>query len=78
MWYSSAMHKKKQGRPKGSTGSHFVKVKMSDLANHIGSQGNVVVSKRWLQDMGIHVEEEAKKLLTPVNDEPKIQFKVTH
>jgi hypothetical protein len=72
------MDKKKQGRPKGSTGSHFVKVKMSDLANHIGGQGNVVVSKRWLQDMGIHVEEKPKKVLTPVSDEPKIQFKVTH
>jgi len=70
------MHKKKQGRPKGSTGSHFVKVKMSDLTSYIGSEGTVVVSKRWLQEMGIHVEKEAEKVLTPVDDEPKIHFNV--
>ena len=71
------MHKKKQGRPRGSTGSHFVKVKMSDLSNYIGGQGTVVVSKRWLLDMGIHVEEKPKKVLTPVDDEPKISFNIT-
>lgn len=49
---------------------------MSDLTSYIGGQGTVVVSKRWLNDMGIHVEEKAEKVLTPVDDEPKIHFNV--
>jgi len=67
-----------KGRPKGSKGSHHITIKMSDLREYLGNEANVVVSRRWLTQMGIHVEEEAKKVLTPVNDEPKISFNVTH
>jgi len=67
--------KKGRGRPKGSTS--FVKIKLSDLTSHLGFNGVVVVSKKWLNEIGIYTEDEPKKVLTPVDDEPKIQFNIT-
>ena len=70
----------RRGRPKGSKGTHFVKVKLSQLIAELGTNFTVVVSKKWLADIGIEVkapESGAKLFLTPVNDEPKIQFNVT-
>lgn len=69
-------NKPTRGRPKGSTS--FTKVRLSDLNNHLGKHAPVVVSKKWLEQLGIHMEEKPKKVLTPVSDEPKIQFNVTH
>jgi hypothetical protein len=69
--------KNKRGRPKGSTGSHFVKIKLSDLTGYLGHNAGVVVSKKWLNEMGIYVEDVPKKFLTPMIEEPKIQFNIT-
>jgi len=48
------------------------------LINHVGKEAPVVVSKKWLEQIGFEVEEKAIEVLTPVSDEPKIQFNVTH
>ena len=69
-------NKETRGRPKGSTS--FSKIRLSDLINHLGKDAPVVVSKKWLEQLGIYIEEKPNKVLTPVSDVPKIQFKVTH
>tara|TARA_R110001606_G_scaffold377229_1_gene536190 strand:+ start:521 stop:766 length:246 start_codon:yes stop_codon:yes gene_type:complete len=46
---------KRRGRPKGSTS--FVNIKLSDLADNLGPNANVSVSKKWLETIGIHVSE---------------------
>jgi hypothetical protein len=65
---------KKRGRPKGTTGSHYINIKIGDLVNSIGHQGEVVVSKAWYEGLGIQSEDSGKKVLTPPLDEPRIQF----
>jgi hypothetical protein len=69
-------NKPTRGRPKGATS--FTRIKLSDLINHVGKEAPVVVSKKWLEQIGFEVEEKAIEVLTPVSDEPKIQFNVTH
>ena len=69
-------NKPRRGRPRGSTS--FCRVGLKDLNNLLGEKATIVVSKKWLDELGILVEEKPKKLLTPTSDEPKIQFNVTH
>jgi hypothetical protein len=69
-------NKPTRGRPKGATS--FTRIKLSDLINHVGKEAPVVVSKKWLEQIGFEVEETPIEVLTPVSDEPKIQFNVTH
>jgi len=69
-------NKPTRGRPKGATS--FTRIKLSDLINHVGKEAPVVVSKKWLEQIGFEVEEKTIEVLTPVSDEPKIQFNVTH
>jgi len=69
-------NKPTRGRPKGATS--FTRVRLSDLTNYLGNEAPVVVSKKWLEQIGFEVEEKAIEVLTPVSDEPKIQFNVTH
>jgi len=69
-------NKPTRGRPKGATS--FTRVKLSDLTNYLGKEAHVVVSKKWLEQIGFEVEETPIEVLTPVSDEPKIQFNVTH
>jgi hypothetical protein len=69
-------NKPTRGRPKGATS--FTRVKLSDLTNYLGKEAPVVVSKKWLEQIGFEVEETPIEVLTPVSDEPKIQFNVTH
>jgi hypothetical protein len=69
-------NKPTRGRPKGATS--FTRIKLSDLINHVGKEAPVVVSKKWLEQIGFQVEEKTIEVLTPVSDEPKIQFNVTH
>lgn len=68
-------NKPTRGRPKGSTS--FSNISLEDLNNHLGKNAIVVVSKKWLEQLGIYIEEKPKKVLTPVSDEPKIRFNVT-
>ena len=69
-------NKPTRGRPKGATS--FTRIKLSDLTNYLGEEAPVVVSKKWLEQIGFEVEETPIEVLTPVSDEPKIQFNVTH
>ena len=68
-----------RGRPDGSTS--FVRVSMVDLNDLIGQRGSVVVSKKWLDNIGIAVEEAAKPFIRaeeePMVDQPKIEFTLT-
>ena len=67
----------KRGRPKGSTS--FTRVKLSDLAKQVGSEATIVVSKRWLEEIGLTVDpapvtrEPLREVAEP---EEKIQFSV--
>ena len=69
-------NKPTRGRPKGATS--FTRVRLLDLTNYLGKEAPVVVSKKWLEQIGFEVEKKAIEVLTPVSDEPKIQFNVTH
>jgi hypothetical protein len=68
--------KRKRGRPAGSTS--FIRVRLVDLVGHLGSNGNVVVSKKWLEDIGFSAEPPPIEILYPVKDpvDNKIQFSV--
>tara|TARA_B100000674_G_scaffold423725_1_gene376500 strand:- start:121 stop:381 length:261 start_codon:yes stop_codon:yes gene_type:complete len=78
--------KKQRGRPKGSTS--FVRVSMSDLLGAVGSKSNVVVSKKWLEEIGLTVSPAPVKVIDGSYDtkngtqlaeqtEEKIEFSVT-
>ena len=78
--------KKRRGRPKGSTS--FVRVSMSDLLGAVGSKSNVVVSKKWLEEIGLTVAPAPVKVIDGSYDtkngtqlaeqtEEKIEFSVT-
>ena len=69
-------NKPTRGRPKGATS--FTRVRLCDLTDHLGSKAPVVVSKKWLKQIGFAVEKTPIEILTPVSDEPTIQFNVTH
>ena len=68
---------KKRGRPRGSTS--FTRVLLSDLAKQLGSEATIVVSKRWLDEIGLTVDpapvtrEPLREVAEP---EEKIQFSV--
>ena len=53
--------KKQRGRPKGSTS--FVRVSISDLLGAVGSKSNVVVSKKWLEEIGLTVAPAPVKVI---------------
>lgn len=72
--------KSNRGRPKGATS--FVWIALCDLLEQLGDKGTVVVSKKWLESIGLDVNSPAPKK-SPVNEvqeEPKeverIQFTV--
>jgi len=69
-------NKPTRGRPKGATS--FTRVRLCDLINHVGKEAPIVVSKKWLEQIGFTVEKTPIEILTPVSDEPTIQFNVTH
>lgn len=73
---------KKRGRPAGSTS--FSKIKLKDLADQLSALGmtnqvNIVVSKRWLEDIGLTIDPPPVKTETiqeATEPEEKIQFSV--
>ena len=68
---------KKRGRPAGSTS--FTRIKLRDLADQLGQEATIVVSKRWLEDIGLTVDSAPvkKEPLREVGEpEEKIQFSV--
>lgn len=71
--------KKGRGRPAGSTS--FVRINISDLIDAVGKNARIVVSKKWLEEIGLTIESPAPKLIAtqaPVAEEPKIDFVITN
>ena len=72
--------KRGRGRPKGSTS--FISIKLTDLNNSLGPNAKVSVSKKWLDSVGIEIQESSTPSLTisSVTDEPEavetIQFQI--
>jgi len=63
---------KRRGRPKGSTS--FVNIKISDLTNNLGPNANVSVSKKWLENIGMEIDQPAPTLtVSSITDEPKAE-----
>lgn len=60
----------RRGRPKGS---HFTNITLGQLQNYIGNQGMVVVSKKWLDGLGV---DPNKKALTHEVEQDKIEFTI--
>jgi hypothetical protein len=75
---SNEAHTKRRGRPAGSTS--FVRVNISDLINSMGPNAKIVVSKKWLEEIGLTVETPAVTLAPireVVEEQPKIEFVLT-
>jgi hypothetical protein len=65
------------GRKKGS--NSFARVLFCDLKDYIGEKTPIVVSRVWLESLGIHSSEEDCSIKLPLTEEKessKIQFKV--
>lgn len=67
----------KRGRPKGTTGSHFLRVSLKDLNDRLNASASVVVSKKWLQEIGLTIEEQVATIAPAPEPEEKIQVQVT-
>ena len=78
--------KKQRGRPKGSTS--FTRVNISDLINAVGRNATIVVSKKWLEEIGLTVAPAPVNVIDGAYDtkngtqlaeqtEEKIEFSVT-
>ncbi len=68
---------KKRGRPKGSTS--FTRVNITDLTNAVGQNASIVVSKKWMQEIGLTVDPAPVKVIpAQATEEPeeKIEFSV--
>lgn len=68
---------KKRGRPKGSTS--FTRVNITDLTNAVGRNASIVVSKKWMEEIGLTVDPVPVKVIsaqTTEETEEKVQFSV--
>jgi len=68
---------KKRGRPKGSTS--FARVNITDLTNEVGKNASIVVSKKWMEEIGLSVTSAPVKMIvaqTTEETEEKVQFSV--
>lgn len=76
---SAQTQKRGKGRPDGSTS--FIRVSLAGLNDLIGPKGSVVVSKKWLDSIGIAVEEVEKSFIRaeqePTEEQTKIEFAIT-
>ena len=72
--------KRGRGRPKGSTS--FISIKLADLINNLGPNANVSVSKKWLDSVGIEIQESSapSMVVSSITDELEatetIQFQI--
>jgi hypothetical protein len=70
--------KRGKGRPAGSTS--FIRVNISDLINAVGQNARIVVSKKWLEEIGLTIETPVATLAPireAVEEQPKIEFTLT-
>tara|TARA_R110002051_G_C8463573_1_gene458804 strand:- start:116 stop:400 length:285 start_codon:yes stop_codon:yes gene_type:complete len=68
---------KKRGRPRGSTS--FTRVQLGDLVRQLGPDATIVISRRWLDEIGLTVNPAPVKrevLREVAEPEEKIQFSV--
>jgi hypothetical protein len=77
---SQEQPKKTRGRPSGS--NSFVKMRLCDLSNLLGSNAVIPVSKVWLRENGISTGETLTPVVlpaapAPVVEQPKIEFSLT-
>ena len=69
-----------RGRPKGATS--FTRVSLRDLTENFGPNASIVVGKKWLEEMGLVVDDQPTKVMTissTTTEEPeeKIQFTIS-
>ena len=57
--------KSNRGRPKGATS--FVRIALCDLLEQLGEKSTVVVSKKWLEGIGLDVNSSQPKK-SPINE----------
>jgi len=73
--------KRGRGRPVG--GNSFLLIRLSDLSQYLGPQGVVKVSRVWLKEIGLTIDEAEVTIPalpendTPKEDEKKIEFSLT-
>lgn len=56
--------KRGRGRPKGSNGKSLILVSIKDLIEALGENGSVKVSRKFLLELGIQVEDNGLKSIT--------------
>jgi hypothetical protein len=61
---------KRRGRPAGSTS--FVRVNAFDLIDVVGKDAKIVVSKKWLEEIGLTIAESVATLSVAVEKEPDV------
>lgn len=71
---------KRRGRPAGSTS--FVRVNAFDLIDAVGKNTKIVVSKKWLEEIGLTIAESVVNISVAVEKEPdapqeKISYSLT-
>jgi hypothetical protein len=69
--------KGKRGRIKGSTS--FARINITDLINCVGQNASIVVSKKWLDDIGVTITPAPVKTVpaqAKIETEEKVQFSV--
>ena len=67
--------KRKRCRPAGSTS--FARVKIADLIAQLGTNFTIVVSKKWLEDIGLEVnEDEPNRVIAAVESEESLENKI--
>lgn len=72
--------RKGSGRKRGSTS--FVNITMTELKKYIGENTPIQVSRVWLENLGIGLQQEAPKPVAEVKEaqeepEQKISFNLT-
>jgi hypothetical protein len=75
---SNETQTKRRGRPAGSTS--FVRVNISDLLDAVGKNARVMVSKKWLEEIGLTIDAPVATLAPireAVEEQPKIEFTIT-
>ena len=59
-----------------------ISIKLADLINNLGPNANVSVSKKWLDSVGIEIQESSapSMVVSSITDEPEavenIQFQI--
>lgn len=70
----------KRGRPKGH--SPYISVPYDELGDWLGRKSKVLVCRKWYnkisEDSDGEVEEKPKQKVSLLDEEPKIEYTLTH